>query len=399
MLNREFQSWLRGLRRHFHRFPELRYEEKETASKIQQTLAEWEIPFQGEIGGTGVVAFLSASKPGPVVALRADMDALPLVEASRKDYRSCRTGVMHACGHDGHMAIALGVARWLKQSGWEASGSGKVLFFFQPAEEGGAGAKAMIDTGVLDREAPDVIFAGHLHPELPVGHLGVSAEVSNAACDNFSLRIEGHGGHGAHPDLCRDPIVAGCHLVTMLQTVVSRSIPPQDSAVLSVGCFHAGTASNIIPQEARIEGTLRTLSDKIRETAIGRLEGLVSGLERSFDVRADLQIIPGYPRVVNDPGVVAYVKERAEGMAGGLTVHLEPASMGAEDFAYFLQRVPGALVRLGCHDPQEGFSHGLHSPFFDFDERVLDLGVAFFVDLLTHYKPGAMSKRLSPMTK
>ncbi len=385
MLSEEFQRWLRSLRRHFHRFPELRYEEKRTASKIQETLKDLQIPFQSGIAGTGMIAFIEAGAPGPVVAMRADMDALPLLEANEVPYKSRHEGIMHACGHDGHMAIALGAARWLKENRWREWGKGKVLFFFQPAEEGGAGAKAMIDAGALEGENIEVIFAGHLHPELPVGSIGISSKVSNAACDTFLIRIEGTGGHGAHPDLCCDPIVAGCHLVAMVQTVVSRNIAPQDSAVLSVGRFQAGTASNIIPREVVMEGTLRTLSKEVRDVAMERLSRLLEGLGTSFGVQGELQVFPGYPPVVNDPGVVAYVRERAEAFPGGMMVRIEPASMGAEDFAYFLQKIPGALIRLGCHDPHRGYSCGLHSPFFDFDETVLDLGVSFFVDLLTHY--------------
>ncbi len=385
MLTQEFTVWLRSLRRHFHRYPELRYEEKKTAFKIENTLRELGVSFQKGVGGTGVVASIAAREPGTVKALRADMDALPLQESTQLEYSSCHEGIMHACGHDGHMAIALGVARWLKENHWEDWGRGKVLIFFQPAEEGGAGARAMIEDGVLHHDAPEVIFAGHLHPELPTGHIGMSPSVSHAACDNFSLRVEGKGGHGAHPDLCRDPIVAACHFVSMLQTVVSRSVPPQESAVLSVGRIQGGTASNIIPHEVQMEGTLRTLSETVRRAALERLVRLVEGLEKSFEVRGELQILPGYPLVVNDSKVVEFVKACAERLPHGFTVHLEPPSMGSEDFAYFLQKVPGALIRLGCHDPGAGFSHGLHSPYFDFDETVLDLGVILFSNLLTRW--------------
>jgi amidohydrolase len=285
------------------------------------------------------------------------------------------------------MTVALGVIRWLLDTDWPLAGRGRILFFFQPAEEGGAGALAMLQGGILEKESQPVraIFAGHLHPELPVGRIGLTPGISNAACDTFSIRLTGRGGHGAHPDLCVDPIVAGAFLVTQLQTIISRSVSPIESAVVTIGRFHGGTAHNIIPHEAYLEGTLRTLNTETRTLVVQRLEDLLKGAEIAHGVRAELKIDPGYPPVVNDPKILEYVLARARKLLGEDGVRLEPPSMGAEDFAYFLQKIPGALIRLGCHNPGGGFTHGLHSPYFNFDEDVLDVGVRLFVDLLTHY--------------
>jgi amidohydrolase len=289
---------------------------------------------------------------------------------------------MHACGHDGHVTIVLGVIRAFVEEEWSTDGAGCLVFVFQPAEEGGAGALAMLETGTSALREVSAYFAGHLHPELPAGHIGLSASVSNAASDGIKIRLTGKGGHGAQPHLCVDPIVAGAHLVTQLQTIVSRSVHPLDSVVLTIGRFRAGTAPNVIPQEAVLLGTLRTLREEVRHLVLSRLQESVRGLESSHRVRAKLSVTSGYPLLVNDEGMVQFTAARAKALLGEDQVHWEAARMGSEDFAYFLQRAPGVLVRLGCHDPNVGFRHGLHSPHFEMDERVLDMGVLLFHDLL-----------------
>jgi amidohydrolase len=384
-LGAPFFEWLVQLRRHFHQFPELAYQEEKTAAIIIERLREMGVPYRAGVGRTGVVASLTSKRPGPTVALRADMDALPLQELNDVEYRSKHPGRMHACGHDGHMAMALGVVRLLLENGWVETGCGKVLFLFQPAEEGGAGAREMLETGILDSEQVTAVFAGHMHPELPAGHIGVAPDVSNAASDSIHIRLKGKGGHGAHPHLCIDPIVAGAQLVTQIQSVVSRSVSAFDSAVITIGRFHAGTASNIIPQEALLDGTLRTLRPAVRDLAVRRLNELVAGLETAFGVSAELRIGEGYPLLVNDAEIVRFILKHAEEVVGHSNCHIESPRMGAEDFAYFLQKWPGALIRIGCHDPEKGYEYGLHSPHFHMDERALDVGVRLFTHLLTTF--------------
>lgn len=384
-LETPFHDWLVGLRRHFHQYPELAYKEEKTAARIAEELTTLGVRFVTGIGQTGVVAWLEARRPGATVAFRADMDALALYEMNPVPYQSKHPGVMHACGHDGHITIALGVIRYLLETGWPGRGCGRMIFFFQPAEEGGAGARAMLDTGIADKEPIGAIFAGHMHPEKPAGQIGISPEASNASADSIRIRLTGRGGHAAHPHLCIDPIVAGAHLVVQMQSIISRNKSPLDAAVLTIGQFKAGTASNVIPEQAVLQGTLRTLRPEVRRSIVERLQQMVDGIGTAFGVEAGLTVVEGYPMLINDPDLVRFATDEARELLGAHGVHSEPPRMGAEDFAYFLEKWPGVLVRLGCHDPGQGFTHGLHSPHFDFDERALDVGVLLFTRLLTGF--------------
>lgn len=387
-----FHDWLVDLRRDLHRIPELGYREEKTSAKICQVLDQLGVPYQSAIGKTGVVARLKADKAGPLVAYRADMDALPLDEANDVSYKSQHQGLMHACGHDGHVAVALGIIRWLKERDWPRNGCGEITFFFQPAEEGGAGAKAMLNTGLFDKEPVKAIFAGHMNPELPLGKVELIYGTAHAATNTIGIRIKGKGGHGAAPHLCIDPIIAGAHLLTQLQTFTSRSLCPLDSAVLTIGEFHAGTMENIIPEEAHLKGTLRTLTPEVRELAVRRIEEMIKSLDLAFGVSTSLKNIEGYPAHINNSEMVDHLKACTIEILGTDAAHIARPRMGAEDFAYFCQKWPGAMAGLGCHDPAQGFQFALHSPHFDMDERVLDVGVQLFGHALVRYIEKATSR-------
>src|SRR5210317_92946 len=380
-----FHNWLVDLRRELHQIPEPGYKEEKTAAKICRVLDELGIPYQTGVGKTGVVARVKSQKEGPVVAFRADMDALPLEESNDVPYKSLHPGFMHACGHDGHVTVALGIIRRLQEQNWPRNGCGEIIFFFQPAEEGGAGAKAMLETGLFDAEPVTAIFAGHMNPELPVGQIELIYGTAHAATNTLAIRIKGKGGHGASPHLCIDPIVAGAHLVTQLQVFASRNLAPLDSAVLTIAEFHAGTKENIIPEEALLRGTLRTLSPEVRALAIRRIEEMVRGLDLAFGVTTVFENTAGYPSQVNQNKLVDFIKSCTEDVLGAAGVNISNPRMGAEDFSYFCQKWPGAMFGIGCHDPAEGFQFPLHSPHFNMDERALDVGVRLFEHALVRF--------------
>ena len=384
-LSESFHQWLVAIRRELHQFPELQYQEEKTGAKICEVLEYLKIPFQKGIGKTGIIARLCAERKGPVLAFRADMDALPLEEANDVPYKSQYQGVMHACGHDAHVTIALGVARWLLEKDWPRKGAGEILFIFQPAEEGGGGAKIMLESGAFDADRVEAVFAGHMYPEFPAGHVEIAPEVVNAAVSRIVIRLKGKGGHGAHPHQTQDPIVAGAHLVTQLQTIISRNLPASENAVLTIGRFQAGTASNIIPGEALLEGTLRTLKPSVCQLISERTDALIRGVETAFDLSASFEVIEGYPVLTNHPELAEYMMSCADGLLGADAVHRGYPRMGAEDFSYFSEKWGGVMVGLGCHDSRKGFQHGLHSPHFDIDENVLDVGTRLFGNALMHY--------------
>jgi amidohydrolase len=374
----EVQSW----RRHLHKHPELSFEEKNTASFIAEKLRSFGLPVKTQVGGYGIVAELEGEKPGKTIALRADFDALPIHETNDTPYASENPGVMHACGHDGHTAALLGTAQMLSK--YKEQIKGKILFVFQPAEEKPpGGAKYMIEEGILDHV--DYVFAAHLASEIPVGQVAVGAGYQMAAVDKFEITIKGHGGHGARPNEAIDPIVIGSEIVQSLQKIVSRRVDPLKSAVVTLGVFQAGAAFNVIPDEAKIEGTVRTFDEDVRDLVEKEIHLIVKGIANANHANCEIDFLRGYPSLFNH-------LEETETVNGILiesfneenVVAMEP-TMGAEDFAYFLKEKPGTYFRVGSRNENESTHYPHHHPKFDIDERALLNIEKAFINIVLHY--------------
>ncbi len=378
--------WLVEVRRDFHRHPEVGFKEIRTSGKIREVLRGLGARFQ-ELPGveTGVTAIFEGQTGGKTLALRADIDALPMAQLNEVPYKSTYPGVMHACGHDCHAAVMLGVARQVVESGLLKRLRGGLKFIFQPAEEIVSGARRMIEAGVLEHPRVDRILALHVNTDLPVGQVGLYRGVSHAHTDSFRLSIVGKGVHGARPHDGIDPIVAGAHFVSALQSVVGRNVDPLDSAVISVGQFQAGTAPNIIPNEALLTGTVRTFKTEVRDLVMHRLQALAESLGGAFQVKVDYQFLPGVPSTINDEAVAADLHAAAVDVLGPENVTYLKPKMGGEDFALFTQQVPGAFMRLGCANAERGITHKGHSPYFDVDERALPIGVEIMTAAIRSY--------------
>jgi amidohydrolase len=367
-------------RRHFHAHPELSLVEFETAAFIQQELREGGFDeIRTGVGGTGILATLRGGKPGPVTLLRADMDALPLDEQNDVSYRSVRTGVTHACGHDGHMAILLAAALALSRRRLEIPGT--LVFCFQPGEEGYSGNKLMIADGALEDPHVDRTFALHLYSGLEVGKVGVRDGEFFASSDRFDIELIGKGGHGALPDTAVDPIVAAGQLVTLLQTIASREIPPRDPVVVTVGSLHAGTTFNVIPDRAQLQGSARAFNDTVRRSIPERIERLVKGLcaATRVDYKMEYQWI--YPPTVNDRSMNDIVREVGRRIVGAENI-VDPHDllMWSEDMSFMHNERPGAYFLVGARGAKKGIEPQ-HSARFDIDERALEIGFEMMVGL------------------
>lgn len=379
----EMKDWLIEIRRTIHRHPELGFEEVRTSKLVAEWLEKFDLEVKTGIAKTGVVGLLRGAKPGKTVAIRADMDALPIEEANEVSYRSQIKGKMHACGHDAHTTILLGVARFFSSIRDQVKGN--IKWIFQPAEEGGGGGQIMTEEGVLENPKVDVIFGAHVYPDLSIGQVGIHEREGLAATDRFIIKLLGKGGHGAYPHLCKDPILAAGHMITQIHSIVSRNVPPLDSAVITIGKISGGTAFNIIPDEVELIGTVRSLTPQVREILRNRLEEEVQGIARSFGIDYQFTFNYGYPALINDPNIsrlVANVCARAIGQEN--VIYVKP-SMGGEDFAYYLQKVPGAFFRLGCRNEQKGIVQTFHNANFNIDEEVLPFGVEIFVRLINEF--------------
>ena len=368
-LGAELSRW----RRELHRHPELAFAEHRTAGFVAARLGELGFELKTEVAGTGVVGLLRAPQPaGRGVLLRADMDALPIQEVCGRDYGSTAPGRMHACGHDGHVAMLLGAATLLARR--RASLARDVVLCFQPAEEGYGGGERMIREGVLEWVDVGEAYALHLWSPFERGTIHVCSGPIMAAQDEFRARIIGRAGHGAQPHLAADPIVAAAHVITALQTVVSRGVDPLQAAVVTVGSLHAGSAPNAIPGEARLEGTLRSFDEGVRRLLRERVPAVIEAAARGAGCHAECELLPGYPATINDAAAAARVRELAGRVVGEQNVIDTPPLTAAEDFAYFLRERPGAFVLIGAGNRARGIVAPHHSPEFDIDESALPLG-------------------------
>ena len=357
-----------ALRRDIHREPELGFDTHKTAAKVLAALEGLPLKIETGVAENGIVATLGGGGDGPTIALRADMDALPIHEETGLPFSSGTSGKMHACGHDGHTSMLVGAAKML--CGMRERLNGTVKFVFQPAEEGGGGGRVMVEEGVA--EGIDQIFALHLWPGLPFGTAATKAGPIMAAADKFEMEIKGTGGHGAMPHLAADAVVVAAQVATALQTIVSREVDPVQPAVLTIGEIGAGTAFNIIPETARMGGTVRTIDDDLRHRLPERMEELAKGVARGMRADAELDYTFSYPVTRNDPEAAALALKVAGSLFGeDRAVELAHPSMGGEDFAFFLQKLPGAYIWLGIGDVS-----GLHTPQFAFDEEILPQGAA-----------------------
>lgn len=383
ILNRvaEFADDMARWRRHLHANPELGFDCHDTAAFVVERLREFGVDeVHTGIATSGVVAIINGQGEGPTMGLRADMDALPILEATGADYASTKEGVMHACGHDGHTTMLLGAAKYLSET---RNFSGRVALIFQPAEEAGGGAGVMVDQGVLDRFNIDRLFAMHTLPGLPLGQFATTPGPILAAVDMFEINIKGKGGHVANHHLAVDPIVAACGITQAVQTIVSRSRSPFDDLVVSVTQIHTGSADNIIPDGAYINGTVRTFSRDTQAMVKQRLKEIVEGQAAAYGVEAELIYHDDYPPTINDPAQTEFAVAAAADVAGAANVNANwHKDMGAEDFAFFLENRPGAYVFIGNGDTAH-----VHHPAFNFDDDAAPLGASFFARLVERGQP------------
>jgi amidohydrolase len=375
-LQPDIQAW----RRDIHEHPELLYDVHRTAALVADRLREFGCDDVATgLGRTGVVGVIKGRKPAgkgdmKVIGLRADMDALPIEEETNLPYASKTPGLMHACGHDGHTAMLLGAARYLAET---RNFAGDAVVIFQPAEEGGAGAVAMIKDGLMDRFGIEQVYGMHNYPGIPVGSFAIRPGPIMAGGDAVIIKIEGRGGHAARPHKCIDSVLVGAQLITALQSIVSRNIDPLESAVISMCVFHAGTARNVIPQTAELKGTVRTLNGEVRKLVERRVREIVAGVAQMSGAKIDLAYDHGYPVTVNHAPQTDVATRVATEISGEANVHQMPPLMAGEDFAYMLEQRPGALIFCG-----NGDSPGLHHPAYNFNDDALVFGTSYWIKLV-----------------
>ncbi|MFI5447979.1 M20 aminoacylase family protein [Polaromonas sp. UC242_47] len=372
-----------ALRHDIHRHPELAFDEHRTSALVADKLQSWGYAVERGLGGTGLVGRLVRGDGQRRLGLRADMDALPIFEATGLPHASCHAGVMHACGHDGHTAMLLAAAQHLAQS---RNFSGTLNLIFQPAEEGGGGALRMMDDGLFEKYPCDAVFAMHNMPGTPQGRLVLREGATMASSDYATVTLTGVGGHGAMPHQATDPIVAAASIVMALQTIVSRNIDPLQMAVVTVGALHAGKANNVIPQSATLELSVRALDREVRRKLEQRIKALITAQAESFEVRAQIAWRPGYAVLVNTPEETAFAREVALELVGEERVTRQGLALSAsEDFAFMLERVPGSYLFIGNGDGDSAGACMVHNPGYDFNDANLPIGAAYWVLLAQRF--------------
>ncbi|SHG69504.1 hippurate hydrolase [Cognatiyoonia sediminum] len=377
----EFSEDMKTWRRHLHTMPELELECYETASYVVERLKEFGITEIHEgIAKSGVVAIIEGQGEGPTIGLRADMDALPMTEMTGLEYASKVDGRMHACGHDGHTTMLLGAAKYMAET---RNFSGRVALIFQPAEEEGGGGEVMVQEGMMEKFGIDQVYALHNAPGTPIGHFYTTPGPIMAAVDTFTMNIMGKGGHGAYPHDCNDPIPVAISIAQAIQTIVSRNHDGRKEIVISVTQIHSGTASNIIPESAMINGTVRTFDPEVQKLVMDRMQAIADGQAAAFGVEVELDYEIGYPATINDPNKAAFAAEVAKEVAGeaGVSIDVGP-EMGAEDFSYMLNERPGAYLFVG-----NGDSAGVHHPEYDFADETAASGASFFARIVERAQP------------
>ena len=371
-LTEECRSRLIQWRRDFHSHPELAYQEKRTAGIVLQHLQQCGFEVREGIGGTGVSGLVKGKAAGKTLMLRADMDCLPVQEENEKPYASVYAGRMHACGHDGHTAILMAVAEQLQKRKDHFKGAAKLVF--QPAEEGGNGAEKMIQDGVLNNPSVDVAFGLHLWNDKPVGQVALNRTALMAGVHSFDLVIHGRGGHGAAPHQTIDPVVTASQVINNLQTIVSRNVDPLDTAVVTVGSIHAGSAFNVIADSAALKGTVRYFNPSLGDRLPQIFERIVAGTTQSMGASYSLQYEKATPPTINDPAWAEFIREIAAEIVGSENVIMDARTMGGEDMSFFLNEVPGCFFFVGSRNDEKHLNYPHHSPKFDFDEAAMEIG-------------------------
>ena len=379
---KELLPFLIETRRYIHQHPELSFSEYETSKFIQSILTNHNIEFESEIVGTGIVATVKGHKAGKVRAIRAELDALPILEKNEVDYKSIKEGLMHACGHDVHMTCVLGAAIILNQHTSDLEGT--IHFIFQPGEEKlPGGASLMIKEGFFERYKPEYIIAQHVYPNLKAGQIGICAGQYMASSDEIYITVKGKGGHGALPHLSVDTVLVASEMIVALQNIVSRNANPLIPSVLTFGKINTeGGATNVIPEKVYIEGTFRTMDEQWRQEAKEKINQITNGIAASFGAEVEINIIQGYPMLYNDEKITSVIKSKAESYLGNDNVITIPKRMTSEDFAYFAQKVPCCFYRLGTNNIQNEYIHSVHSPHFNIDEKALETGCGLIAALV-----------------